>query len=493
MAKTFLDGANLNFNQREGSGAAFVLPENQAVAQYVGMMDQKRQQEMLNQQAAIKKREAFNERIDDNISKLSPGAYSQQFGKGIQEGYNEVIGLAKTMQKNGIDPFTNPEFLQKRNGLVNQAAASKELSTQYTNFVKEYGKDPDAYDNGTEILAAYQSPDALEKFMSGEFNPGQLQKRYSVADAVKASGAKPVTVETNDGYKSSVVANRAQHMTQALTTLDMPEAQYVIKKNGGDPGSPYRNGFPVSSKDGSPEWPTDKKDIEVYAIDQLEGDPQFMDFLSTKGYDTSTAAKAIESAVDYMQRQNSAIGGYVKEFADKLSGNVNEKFKAEFEGRRFALSQRADARSSESHSLTVQDKKLDIAKKQKGLAGDAEGQKYGDVLTDAVMSGNKEALEDLARSYGTKGQVKVKGDNLEIENQSGDKQLIALKDKERIKKVIREAMPDGQYKAEVNGDVYKGPSAKDGRLKTDMSGLLPKTELLDDDALADNLLKKFSK
>lgn len=495
MAKSFLDGANYNFQQRAGTGAAFVLGENKAVDQYVATKEHEKAQSAAQAAAAQKARQANDLRINQSISKISPGEYSQQFGSAIQEDYNNLIAKAKQMQSMGIDPTTNQEFLKEQSLLQNKAAASKELKTQYNSFFKEYGANPDGFDNGQELFNAYQDPDVLNKFISGEFRPGPLQKRYTEADIIKLTGDKPVTISTNDGKVSKTVPDHQQHVDKATATLQMPEVRTMIKKRGGDSSSPYPEGFYSVSEKGVKSWNTDKATLKEQALDQLEQDPSFMEFLGEKGLDISTPEKAIESAVDYMEKQNKAVSGYVESYANKLTGGANTKFKKEFAAQRMAITQENAERDRVKDGLSIESSKLTIEKKKKDLSKDGSGTgSYGEALLSGVQGGNKEALSDLQRAYSSKGTVKLSKDKKSIIvepllGKVGEAQTIPLSDTERVKALLRGSFPENQMKATVNNDVYADSKTS---FVNKTGGLMP-NDLDDEKAQSRALIEKYSK
>lgn len=467
MAKSFLDGSNYNFQGTDGSGAAFILGSNPAVAQYAAMMENKQREQLMMRMNAQKQKEARDQRINADISKFSPGEYSQRFRKGIQEGYNSIMTQAKEMQRHGIDPFSDPEFLKKRQELLNRASASKELEKQYTEMLKEYSKNPDAYDNGQQIMMAYNDKDALDRYIAGEFNPGTLQRRYSIADAVKASGATPTTTTIEDGDKIVSAPSKLSYQESAITSLATPQAQYLVRKRGGDLDTPYPAGFPTEGKDGA-VWVTEGDSLKEVALNQLEGDAGFMNFLDSRGYDTSSPEEAVKSAMDYIGKQNKAIGGYVNDFEGHLTRNTKSEYKTNFQAMRFDLARKKEARQSVSDNLSIQSKRLDIegkklsnAKKRTDLEEKATGSKYGDILTSAIGTGNRDAIEDLNRALGDKGSVKLKGDKVLIESDGvlGKSQEIPLSDTDRIRSLVRQYIPDTQYKAVVNPDIFEGYEA----------------------------------
>lgn len=452
-----IEGVNDVFDPR--SGEAVILGNNNAIGQYVANNERKKQRAEAERAALAKAQQDRNIRIEESIAKLSPGVYSQRFGQPVSQAYNNTMAKAKQLQQQGINPMTDPDFREEWQGVINMAAASKELETQYNDVFNTVGDNPDAYFNGTEVIQAYQDPDALNKYVNGEFRPGTLQKRYNVTDIIKLRGDKPSQLETNDGSKAVNQGNHQEHVRRAVTSLEMPEVQQLIKQRGGDANSPYMFGFPIEEEGQLPRWETDKKNLEMMAIDQLENDPEFIRFLEEKGMDVSTAEKSIDSAVDYMAKQNRAVGGYVNGYANELTGRAKTSMKVDFSAARERRAREAAARSRESHDLSKRSSELTIAKKIKDLSDGNDGKAFGDVLVSGLQGGNKEAFEDFQRAYGSKGEVTLGDGYIEIEVGDG-KQRINLNETERIRQVVREAFPSTQYKAKVNSDAYQASDGK---------------------------------
>jgi hypothetical protein len=331
---------------RQGYGQAYILPENGAVDTLLDGLDRNTVLRQRNADMAAKRKMEADSQFNDNIKKLTPGDYYTKYSDHIQNGYNELVKNAIGLKSQGTDPFTNTEFLNKYESLKADARASNEIKKSYEDFWNKYSKEPERFDNGLDILNQYQNL-SINDYKEGKFNPPQLQRSFSVADAVKASNGEISYIKRNDGTYDTTSVNRSGNVGQAINSIATPEAQYLIGKYGGDTG-PYSGGFPTVTDDGKTYYNTKGRQFEDAVIAKLATDPNFPTVLANKGYDTSTTAAIKKSALDYAKKQNEATGKYVKEYADllenKATTDVTRVFTAESNRRANREAARAEER-----------------------------------------------------------------------------------------------------------------------------------------------------
>lgn len=311
---------NLNRLYRQGAGEAFILPESGAVDTLLDGLKENTELKKRYADQVIKERQAFDKGVNDNIANLRPKDYWTKYANEISNDYNSLMSEAQQLKSKRIDPFTNTDFLAKRDRLYSKAMASNELKGMYDNFYKEYGKSPDSYDNGLDILKSYNDI-TLDNYLDKGFNPAALQRNYTLADAIKESNGVTSYVKNNDGTFDTTKVNRAGNVGQAIASIDTPAASYILKKYGGDTGK-YSAGFPTVTADGRTFFNTKGKEFEDAVINTLATDPDFPSYLSSKGYDTSSAPSIRKSALDYAKKQNEAAGKYVSEYADLLENKA---------------------------------------------------------------------------------------------------------------------------------------------------------------------------
>ena len=337
---------------RQGYGQAYILPENGAVDTLLEGLDRNTVLKQRNADMAAKRKMEADNQFNDNIKKLTPGDYYTKYSEHIQNGYNDLVKNAVGLKSQGLDPFTNTDFLNKYEALKADAKASNEIKKNYEDFWKQYSKEPERFDNGLDILKQYQNL-SINDYKEGKFNPPQLQRSFSVADAVKASNGEISYVKNNDGTYDTTSVNRSGNVGQAINSIASPEAQYLIRKYGGDTG-PYSGGFPTITDDGKTYYNTKGRQFEDAVITKLATDPNFPTVLASKGYDISTTAAIKESALDYAKKQNEATGQYVKEYADllenKATTDITRVFSAE-------ANRRANRQVAMSEERLAHDKK----------------------------------------------------------------------------------------------------------------------------------------
>jgi len=245
---------------QQGNGQAFILPQSGATDVFLNGLEKNRVLKKAAIDNELAKRAAFEKDVNENISKLTPGDYWSQYTPDIQKGFSDVMSKATSLKAKGVDPFSNNEFKSDYEALKARAKATGELKTSYEDFYKEFGKNPDGYDNGLEIMNNYKNA-KLDDYIAGNFNPGQLQKKYSLADAIEESKGTISYQKNNDGTYDTTKVNRSGNVGQGVASLSTVPAQYLIKKAGGDVG-PYIDGFPTITPDGRTFYNTKGKDLE---------------------------------------------------------------------------------------------------------------------------------------------------------------------------------------------------------------------------------------
>jgi len=335
------------------SGSAYILPGNQAAGIFVNGIDELRKKEELERLAAIKRQQDL---ADTNAKTLGDFKLPSHWGarsSELQKSYEDLTNYALQVTQKGGNLNTDRDFIQKKNQLMTNAAATQDLQKMYDQTYAEVGKNPDAYENGLEILKSFQGA-SLDDYTSGKFKPEQLRKIYTLNDAVKDSGGAISYVKNNDGTYDTTRVNRSGNIGQAISSLSTPSAKYLIQKAGGDTDG-YVAGFPTVTKEGKTYYNTSGKDFEDAVINTLATDANFPAYLQQKGYDVSSTDSIRKSAMDYAKKQNEATGKYVKDYADVLENRATTDTTRTFAAEQNARANRGEQRAEESHAVSMRE------------------------------------------------------------------------------------------------------------------------------------------
>lgn len=346
-----ITGLNSVYGRQEGSGQAYILPQNQAVGVFTNGMDEIRKQQELARVTALKQQQALQTANASAMGDVKLGDHWGARSAELQKGYDDLTNYALGVTQKGGNLNMDREFLKRKNDLVTQAAATKDLQGIYDKLYTEVGKSPDQYENGLEALQAIQGASVAD-YASGKFKPEELRKRYSLADAIKESNGTVAYVKNNDGTFDTTRVDRPKLIGQAIASLDTPAAQYQIKKAGGDTEG-YLAGFPTLNKDGKTYFNTKGKDFEDAVIKTLATDPNFPQHLAKKGYDVSSTESIRKSAFDYAAKQNKATGSYVQQYADTLDSKGNTDTTRVFAAENNQRARSAEGRAIQSHSVAM--------------------------------------------------------------------------------------------------------------------------------------------
>lgn len=314
------NGSNIYQGPITPTGEAFVLPQNQAAGIFAaGLQDAVERQRAL-EAARLKRNQAL---ADDNASILKNVKIGDHWGARsaeLQDEYNKLNEYALKAARGGVNLNTDREFLEQRNQLLLKAQATKDLQKIYENTYREVGKNPDAFENGIEVLDSINKA-SLDDFRAGKFLPESLKRIYSLSDAIKESGGKTSYIKANDGVTDTTKVNRSGNVGQAIASITTPQAQYLIEKSGGDTGK-YIAGFPTKMPDGRTYYNTNGDAFEDTVIQALATDAELPQFLQQKGYDVSSIDALRNSAFEFAKKQNQAAGKYVKDYADALENKA---------------------------------------------------------------------------------------------------------------------------------------------------------------------------
>ncbi|RZM20418.1 MAG: hypothetical protein EOO88_36240 [Pedobacter sp.] len=378
-----INQSNTVYQKRAGTGAAYVLPENQALGLYLNTMasDQKRQE--LLDAAKLKRQQEIQDANTKTIGSLSIGDHWSARENELQKDYNAVADYALNATHAGQKIDNDRDFLNKRSRIIGKAAASRELQKVFEQTTKDIGANPDGYKNPIAVLKSIRDAN-LDDYMDGKWNPPTLQRVYSLSDAIKDSNGTISYLKNNDGAYDTTKVNRSGNVGQALASLSTPAAKYLVNESGGDTGT-YIGGFPTVTPDGKTYFNTQGKPFEDAVINQLATDPNFGSFLQSKGYDVSNTDAIRKSAFDFAKKQNEAAGSYVKNYADllenKATTDTTRIFAAEANARqrrdqqmaegRYAHDQRiwADEALASSPDAIVANVKTNIASTKTGGGG----------------------------------------------------------------------------------------------------------------------------
>lgn len=311
-----IDGLNSVYEKKAGTGAAYVLPQNQAIGIFAsGLADQRERQRLLDA-ANLKRQQELQDENSKTIGSLKVADHWGERAAEIQKDYDSLTEYALKATQNNQNLNTDKTFLQMKNGLMSKAAATKDLQHLYEQNFNEVSKNPDAYENGIDVLKSFRGA-SIDDFKSGKFKPDTLKRIYSLADAIKESDGTISYVKNNDGTFDTTRVDRSNNVGQALTSLSTTPAKYLIEKAGGDTGQ-YISGFPTVTKEGKTYFNTQGDDFEDAVIQRLATDPNLPTYLQSKGYDVSSTDSIRKAALDFAAKQNKATGSYVKDYADTL-------------------------------------------------------------------------------------------------------------------------------------------------------------------------------
>jgi hypothetical protein len=388
------------FQGQAGTGAAFLLNGNAAADIYnsnVQRDDKYKRLEEFNRQKTEAERQ---QTISDNLSKLSTGEHWINHDKELNDKYKNVMDYATMIKSNGKDPFQDQKFLALKNDLNNSAQYSKQIKGDYDKTVAELKLKPNGYDNTENVLSQFTNK-PLDYYVKNGWKPEQLNRSYSLADAIKASNGKVSYVKNNDGSYNTQKINNTGIVDQAIGSTDLPEAQYQIKKSGGDVGG-YTQGFPSESKDGKRLWFTNDNDVEKLAYKTWQNDQSFAPYLQQKGYDISTPEKALNSAKDYIKKQNNAVGGYVKSYKDAVAGTGTIGTQKVY--------------SADNNAMSHQRLNMEWTKfNERGNTKDKDGNTYLDELKSGSIKGSGEAINRLnSFLHNVNGQANYKNGTLTV-------------------------------------------------------------------------------
>lgn len=342
------DGLNSVFRGQEGSGSAYILNPNQAIGVYqAGIADANERKRL--EALALQKRQ--QEIADNNATALGNFKLGDHWGMKaaeLQKDYEDLSNYAVKATQEGRNINSDRDFLQRKQQLLTKAAATKDLQLGYDRDAALVGKNPDAYENGLDVLKSYQNA-SIEDFMKGNFKPQPLKQIYTTADAIKDSGGTIAYTKRNDGTYDTTKVNRSGNVGQAISSLNTPAAKYLVEKAGGDTGA-YIGGFPTKTSDGRTYYNTDGKQFEDAVISTLATDPNLPAYLQSKGYDVSNTDAIRKSAFDFAKKQNKAAGKYIKDYADNLENKATTDITRVFAAEQNQRARNAEGRAIESHA-----------------------------------------------------------------------------------------------------------------------------------------------
>ncbi len=310
------NGSNFYQGPINTTGEAFVLPQGQSAAIFAAGIQDAQERQRAMEALRLKREQAL---ADDNATTMGNLKIGDHWGartSELQSEFNALNEYAIKAAQEGKNLNNDRDFLEQKNRLLTNAAATKDLQKIYEDNYREYGKNPDAFENGLEVLDSI-SKASLKDFTSGKFRPQALKPIYTLADAVKASNGTTSYVKANDGVTDTTKVNRSGNVGQAIASLNSAPAKYLIEKSGGDTGK-YVSGFPTRTADGKTYFNTEGKPLEDTVINALATDPELPNYLKQKGYDVSSIDAIRSSALDFAKKQNQAAGTYIKNYADNL-------------------------------------------------------------------------------------------------------------------------------------------------------------------------------
>lgn len=312
-----MDPRNLVYPGAEGTGAAFLLKGNRAAdifeqgaakqAQAARLAEIARQKQLAAQEAAAAK---FLQGVKAGVGWENDDEY-------LRTNHEKNMEYAAQLKAEGKDPSKDVTFLNNHQKNLADAAYSKAAGQNYQKFIQEWQKNPDKIENADELISYYTKP--FEERRKSGLKPPEPIMKHSLADAIKASGGTVAYEQNADGTYDTTKVNRAAIIDQGINSTDTKEAQYIIKKAGGDTTG-FIKGFPVVTQDGKRLWNTKGDEFKNTVISELDENPDFVPHLRQLGYDVSDPGKTIDSAMEYAKKQNEAVGTYIKDYADALGG-----------------------------------------------------------------------------------------------------------------------------------------------------------------------------
>lgn len=398
-----IDGLNSVFEKREGTGQAYILPNSQAASVFANGMDDMRKQQEAKRLAAAKLKLDFDNENYKTLGDFKLGDHWGLRAKELQSDYDEASNYGLEVIKRGGNLRTDATYKQMVNRVLSKARASGDMQKGYDVIAAEVGKNPDAYENGIEVLQQFQNA-SLDDYMTGKFKPPALVPRYSLADAVKASDGKVSYLKNKDGTWDTTMINKSGIVDQAKGSLDSPEAQYQLKQNGADDKGPYLRGFPTVNAKGETFYNTEGKDFEREVLTTLKDDPNFPTYLKEKGYDVSSVDAVMKSAFAFAKKQNHGLGKYVDDYFKQVAGGGTTERYRDFSGE---VNRRAN------ELLEISKANQAIAQQQNKRAEE----KHKVDMKEAAAKALKDRPDEIAKNVTTNlvtPQYDKKGKNMEL-------------------------------------------------------------------------------
>jgi len=234
-----------------GTGAAYILPQSQALAGFSNTLDQIQ----ANNAKAAADKQAQAQRIaqawKQNHVNIKGGTI---FQPEINARSNKVMSMGMDLQRQGVDPtgYSNDPktqqllsaYQQEKASLISDAQTRDEIAKSALEAHKEYAKQPDGYYDPQSIadINDYTSGTgkygSLSNIVANGHQMPELKRSYDLNAAVDKLPVTPIeTTSTLNGIKTKLVLpNEAAHQQTAHDfVINTPEARAAVEKQIGVP------------------------------------------------------------------------------------------------------------------------------------------------------------------------------------------------------------------------------------------------------------------
>jgi hypothetical protein len=347
-------------NAATGQGLAYVLPNSRTESYAIQLNQERAAQQRAEADLLEKQKEAQNTAYANHLYATKIPEHNAQWDAAINPVFQKYIqDAADYHAKTGKDAFGQPEFVQRRNDLLNLAAKSNQsaktavgLST-LLNDDKDNKLNPDDKQRIAQALVAYNADPVKNSDVLNGLTASA--KPYDITDAQKL--LKPTTIGTNNGYFDITQPDRHKHVIQAQDILADPKFNQLKTKNGINPT--VGDVFHIQDVNGT-HYPTDEPTVRRFAQHILQDPtlPGSAATLQAAGIDPADP-NAEQKLTELGMKQNQGYGNLVSGLADYADARAKSDKKRVFT---------ADNNDRSAMKLELATEKFNIAK-DKASAG----------------------------------------------------------------------------------------------------------------------------
>lgn len=249
-----------------GTGAAYLLPQSQALAGFDNYLDQRNAQAQQEQAARIAAAKQTAKAWQENRLNIKAGRLWQPE---INSRANQVMQSGMDLQRAGLDPTKYygdqrqqrmvDDYNQQRQQVLNMAQTRDEFTKKLDENDKERSKQEDGYYEPADAEHQFMST-PLSKIMDNGFQVPDLKRTYDMQGAIDklpTSSIKTKSVDPRTGIERELVLpNDRAHADIAHSWLvNTPEAKAAAEK---------QIGMPLEAVPSTSDIPTLKKQLDQH-------------------------------------------------------------------------------------------------------------------------------------------------------------------------------------------------------------------------------------